>query len=1002
MMMMKKVPINRDRIKQVIYPTLGCPAIIRRGERLTLEFDSRNRDWGKALSLITGFQVSVTTTNSVYPANRVLPVKYFTVGFSAHWPEYSRHLQPQARVYLVTVEVPETVPAHLYDLTVAATLKDGSLLVDSQPHALQVVNEFKTDFTFAQLTDIHVWGLEAAYIVANTHERNWRHQEYREADGYGATYYHKSIQQMNRARPDFLVYTGDYDFGLTWLYRQDYADFSAYQDSPWNDKYYETWFELDWFYAETLRLEVPVFMAPGNHDGWARYDQLNQGLEEDYLDSWRNLFGPRYFSFDYGPDNHFTAVNSMDWTPAERSLHWAGPPGLLGPYQWQGQVTGGGDAFAAGWTQEREDAIDEADFTGQLKWLKQDLEAHASSKMKAMLIHHDPWKLNGSGSMFEHMDIIPGVLPAGGRGTGRLSLIKLMRENNVALVLSGHDHSDCYGSIGWKAGGGEIKFVNTTSTQSPDGDWQSRWDYPGYRFIHVKDGEVENFYYLLADDKDGNPLQYSWPFYQGTNVGGPTNLHDLVDPAIETAWDPRPGSAESVACTITNHLTGYEITPGGGWSGDLDGVFMEFPMPYLSGGYYYTVANGTFVEVFDDEAADHRTYGVTTDVSHAPDQATPAVKTVTVSKSAIPDTQAPVCTSFTINDGAATSDGAHVMLTNDASDLGGAGLLDMKIWNDGESEDSAQWQRYEVSIGWDLRHETGMRNVHARFRDGAMPANVSDVYSATITLTGSAPAIAGVTPDAARVGDQVVIDGTGFGDRRTGEDGVLFNGIAADIASWGDTRITCAVPYGACTGEVAVLTDLGSTSREFHVTPVMERIDPDYACNHGPVHIANLEGTGFFSGGIDVKLNHGPVDISATNVEVVSPQSITCDFDLTGAGVGYYSVVVRNGDGGSDMLQGALAVDCPPPVLSGMTPDRGRNTGAVDITNLAGDNLRDGMRAWLIKGETEIEAANVAVVSPTRATCTFDIASAEPGEWDVYVRNSDGKEATLARGFTIT
>ena len=99
---MKKgpVPINRDRIKQVIYPTLGYPAITKGGEHLTLEFDPRNQDWSKALPQITGFQVSVTTTNSDYPATRVLPVKDFTVGFSTHWPEYSQDVQPLARIYL--------------------------------------------------------------------------------------------------------------------------------------------------------------------------------------------------------------------------------------------------------------------------------------------------------------------------------------------------------------------------------------------------------------------------------------------------------------------------------------------------------------------------------------------------------------------------------------------------------------------------------------------------------------------------------------------------------------------------------------------------------------------------------------------------------------------------------------------------------------------------------------------------------------------------------------
>jgi hypothetical protein len=59
------------------------------------------------------------------------------------------------------------------------------------------------------------------------------------------------------------------------------------------------------------------------------------------------------------------------------------------------------------------------------------------------------------------------------------------------------------------------------------------------------------------------------------------------------------------------------------------------------------------------------------------------------------------------------------------------------------------------------------------------------------------------------------------------------------------------------------------------------------------------------------------------------------------------------------------------------------------------------MRAWLIKGAAEIEAESVAVASPTRATCTFDITGAEDGKWDVYVKNNDGKRWTLSQGFTV-
>jgi hypothetical protein len=92
------VPIDRDRIKQVIYPTLGYPAIEKCGNTLTLEFDPRNQDWSKGLPNITDFQVTVTTTNAAYPVTRTLPLESFTIGFSTHWPEYSQYGNPGAHL----------------------------------------------------------------------------------------------------------------------------------------------------------------------------------------------------------------------------------------------------------------------------------------------------------------------------------------------------------------------------------------------------------------------------------------------------------------------------------------------------------------------------------------------------------------------------------------------------------------------------------------------------------------------------------------------------------------------------------------------------------------------------------------------------------------------------------------------------------------------------------------------------------------------------------------
>ncbi|MHB8896880.1 MAG: hypothetical protein ACYC99_17135, partial [Candidatus Geothermincolia bacterium] len=256
------VPINRDRIKQVLYPTLGNPAIVKCGTVFTLEFDPRNQDWSKALPSLTEFEATLTTSNSKYPITEPMTVEHYRVGYSSNWPEYSQYVEPRARVYLVTVSVHEDVPVDLYDLTVRGRNPDSSWMTDSQPHAVQAVLNFKDDYTFAQLTDIHVWGPEAAYPGATTHERNYRHEAYSETDGYGATYYHKEIQQVNLQKPDFVVYTGDYDFSQKWLYKEDYGSFSQYEGTPWDGEYYEPWFEMDWFYQETMKLDVPVFMTP--------------------------------------------------------------------------------------------------------------------------------------------------------------------------------------------------------------------------------------------------------------------------------------------------------------------------------------------------------------------------------------------------------------------------------------------------------------------------------------------------------------------------------------------------------------------------------------------------------------------------------------------------------------------------------------------------------------------------------------------------------------------
>ena len=531
-----------------------------------------------------------------------------------------------------------------------------------------------------------------------------------------------------------------------------------------------------------------------------------------------------------------------------------------------------------------------------------------------------------------------------------------------------------------------------------DPKWDRMWVYPGYRTIHIDDGDVVNFYYLLANDQGGTPLQYSWPFYQGTNVGGTTDFANLTQPAVRSAWTPAPGTAENVTCTVTNTLSGYEVTPGGEWSGDLRGAGMEFPMPYLNGGYYYTVTGGSFTDIYDyGNPPDHRVFLVTTDVGHAPNDSTPTVHAVSVNKSATPDTQAPTCANFLIDGGAPSTGVADVALTNDAVDLGGSGLYEMMVSNDDPSFTGCAWQSYEDTTDWTLARQAGLRTVYIRFRDAAMPANVSTTYSASIALVGNPPSITSLDPPEAYAGDTVTVNGSDYGTPRTFHDNVLVNGTAAEVTSWTDTAVTCVIPANACSGTLTVVTDAGSASVPLKVLPRIDSITPDFGFNDGVVQITGLAGSGFYAeGGYPlVRLDNGTAQIPATDMQVVSPHGITCRFDLGGRPTGFYDVVVENADGGTDTLYGGFVVDFRPPSVTAITPSSGLNGGVVNGIEITGEHFRDGATVELRREGVEIDATGVTVVSPEKLTCSFDLTGAAPGAWDVWVINPDTEGASL-------
>lgn len=83
------------------------------------------------------------------------------------------------------------------------------------------------------------------------------------------------------------------------------------------------------------------------------------------------------------------------------------------------------------------------------------------------------------------------------------------------------------------------------------------------------------------------------------------------------------------------------------------------------------------------------------------------------------------------------------------------------------------------------------------------------------------------------------------------------------------------------------------------------------------------------------------------------------------------------------------------PVVSSVAPDRFTDIFPATFT-ITGSNFLDGATVRLaMEGQGDIEAAEVIVDSSTSIRCTFDVANAEEGDWDVVVRNPDGQEALL-------
>ncbi len=128
--------------------------------------------------------------------------------------------------------------------------------------------------------------------------------------------------------------------------------------------------------------------------------------------------------------------------------------------------------------------------------------------------------------------------------------------------------------------------------------------------------------------------------------------------------------------------------------------------------------------------------------------------------------------------------------------------------------------------------------------------------------------------------------------------------------------------------------------------------------------------------------------------------------DITGGGATVAWQDSRAGGGGSKVYAQRVSNDAPG--VSGTYPVAGYDTNTCDVdisgTGFFSCTYYNGTyqpTAKLKKGSTVIWATDVNVIANTDIGCTFNLAGAPTGNYDVYVFNPDGQSAVRPAAFTV-
>lgn len=246
------------------------------------------------------------------------------------------------------------------------------------------------------------------------------------------------------------------------------------------------------------------------------------------------------------------------------------------------------------------------------------------------------------------------------------------------------------------------------------------------------------------------------------------------------------------------------------------------------------------------------------------------------------------------------------------------------------------------------------------------------------------PTITAVAPASGPLagGDDLTITGTGF---RPGAALTIGGNSAVNVNVLNETTIECESPPGSAGDANVVVTNLdGQASSPATFTyvpaPTVSSVSPAVGPEWGGTAVT-ITGTGFMTGAA-VTFD----DVAATNVNVSSPTSLTCNTPAGAAGPA--DVVVTNPDG-QESAPAALFDYVAPPTVSSVSPSSGPEFGGTSVT-ITGTGFASGASVTF----DGASATNVHIASDTTITCNTPVGSAGPAE--VVVTNLDNQQSTPA------